>query len=708
MSSPPLSSDNHLITTADDPFDADELESRLTDLLDAVLSSRRTASQLAVDIEKLSRTQQDFILHWIAVIARTNAEMAFQFAVTAPGALAMLDSSAAEAWIIHAMDVFDREGLYRGSEVFKAAHEFSRSAHHDTAAVFDDVVHVLELFVQGLAGRRLRVESAPHAYTDTDTIYLPPRIAVHATTRENFLVYKAMTALLWAQSRFGTFSVDLHRVCEGFSDPARALTLLNALETVRLEARLAAALPGLAREIKPMRHAAQLDERCEPLLSPTATIGDSVSVLARCYDDPPLLEFPYATALHPAEATAARSARIERDRARLQAALAHLLESDAANAGADTQNRFTIESAQESTVDAPLNITLKLDGEALPMPPDLTHLVESLLHDLGDLPDEYLVPAHGADGAPHTFDDAHPDDVSKSIADGRAFFYNEWDHQRGHYRKNWCALREIDIDPGDADFVARTLAKYRPHVSHLKHTFELLRGEERTLRRQPEGDSIDLEALIEAYSDMREGTELTSLLFTRRHRVERDLAVMFMVDMSGSTKGWVNDAEREALVMLCEALEVLGDRYAIYGFSGMTRTRCEIYRIKRFGEAYGSDVRERIAGIQPQDYTRMGAAIRHLTMRLNEVEARTKLLVTLSDGKPDDYSDNYRGEYGIEDTRKALIEAHQSGIKPFCITIDREGRDYLPHMYGAVNWTLIDDVTRLPVKVASIYRRLTS
>ena len=88
--------------------------------------------------------------------------------------------------------------------------------------------------------------------------------------------------------------------------------------------------------------------------------------------------------------------------------------------------------------------------------------------------------------------------------------------------------------------------------------------------------------------------------------------------------------------------------------------------------------------------------------------ASTRLLVTLSDGKPDDYSDHYRGEYGIEDTRQALIEAHHTGIKPFCITIDHEARDYLPHLYGPVNWTLVDNVERLPLKVADIYRRLTA
>ena len=181
-----------------------------------------------------------------------------------------------------------------------------------------------------------------------------------------------------------------------------------------------------------------------------------------------------------------------------------------------------------------------------------------------------------------------------------------------------------------------------------------------------------------------------------------------MVDMSGSTKGWINDAEREALVLLCEALETLGDRYAIYGFSWTTRKRCEIYRVKRFNEPYTNLVQQRISGITPQDYTRMGVAIRHLSQLLNEIDARVKLLITLSDGRPDDYGDHYRGTYGIEDTRQALIEAKRDGIHPFCITLDTEAKDYLPHMYGAVNYIVIDEVRKLPLKVSDIYRKLTS
>jgi len=118
-------------------------------------------------------------------------------------------------------------------------------------------------------------------------------------------------------------------------------------------------------------------------------------------------------------------------------------------------------------------------------------------------------------------------------------------------------------------------------------------------------------------------------------------------------------------------------------------------------------VRARIAGIGAKDYTRMGVAIRHLTSLLAEQPAKHKLLVTLSDGRPDDFGDEYRSRYGIEDTRRALLEAMRIGIRPFCITLDREARDYLPQLYGAARYTVIDDVARLPHKVAEIYRRLT-
>jgi nitric oxide reductase NorD protein len=165
--------------------------------------------------------------------------------------------------------------------------------------------------------------------------------------------------------------------------------------------------------------------------------------------------------------------------------------------------------------------------------------------------------------------------------------------------------------------------------------------------------------------------------------------------------------ERASLLILSEAMGVLQDRFAIYGFSGRTRKRCELFRVKGFEEPYGESIQGRIANLSPREYTRMGPPIRHLTQILGEVEARTRLLITLSDGKPDDW-DGYNGDYGIEDTRQALLEAKRKDIHPFCITIDKAEHSYLSHMYGPVNYVFIDNLSKLPLKVPEIYRKLTT
>ncbi|MBX3651375.1 MAG: hypothetical protein KF771_08365 [Burkholderiales bacterium] len=689
------------------PLSAAELGKRLDYLLGPVLSSRRTAAPLAQALSTLDRRQQDFVLHWVEVIDRSNYELAYQFAAAAPAALGRLDPASAEAWIIHAMDAYDRDGLFRGSEVFRQSALFRQQAEDSHAATFAEYAPVLELFVCGLAGRRLKLETADEAKTDTETLFLPPRIALFPDKADNCAVYRILVVLLWAQGRYGSWQVDLNAACAAWPDPVRAAALLAHFEGLRLEARIAGLFPGIARTMARLRNSPE-DPRCAGLAAAGATVGDSLALLERLYEflDPP--ELPWQFSLH-AGANDVRAARLARERSELATALAALMQQQQApeSAVAAPEGRFSIETGESPGTDDNPEFELRLDGKAVTQPERLTRLIDSILQDLGEIPDEYLqVAGEGREtaGGAESGTDGTPDSAGHELG---AHHYDEWDYKRRHYRKNWCVLREIDVEPVDDGFVDATLARYRPQIAQLKRTFEMLRGEDRLLKRQPAGDDVDFDALVDGYADLKSGMELPERLMTRRHKAERNLAVLFMVDMSGSTKGWVNDAERESLVMLCEALEVLGDRYAIYGFSGVTRKRCEIYRIKRFDEACDDTVRRRIAGITPRDYTRMGAAIRHLTTLLNAVDARSKLLVTLSDGKPDDYSDHYRGKYGIEDTRQALIEAHHAGIKPFCITIDHQARDYLPHLYGPVNWTLVDNVTNLPFRVSDIYRKLT-
>ncbi len=690
------------------PLSQAELTQQLDYLLSPVLSSRRTTTPLAELLAALTRAQQDFVLHWIEVIDRSNYEMAYQFAAAAPAALARLDDKSVESWILNALDTYDRDGLYLGSQVFKQIDAWLPSAANEHAATFEHYAPVLELYACGLAGRRLRLDIAAEPYTDTETLYLPPRIAAFADTAANFNLYKVIITLLWAQGRYGTFHTDIVSACAVYADLERATTLLSHFETLRLESCIATVLPGVARDLARLR-GNTTDSRCAVLQNPAATVRDSLKLLAELYDVFAAPALPHHTALR-TEATTTRNKRLQRERSALAEALAQMLPEQSSDKApeAAAQDRIEIKTKPAPGTAGNFDVEIRLDSLPVTPPEHVAQLLDSILQDLGEIPDDYLH-ASGSGKQTLSADDESAGD-GKDMADDEAgtHLYNEWDHKRRHYRKDWCLLRELDVAPVDNGFVEDTLTRYRPQVAQLKRSFEMLRDEDRLLKRQSTGDDIDFDALVAGYADLKSGMELPERLLTRRHKAERDLAALFMVDMSGSTKGWINDAERESLVMLCEALEVLGDRYAIYGFSGVTRKRCEIFRIKRFNEPYDNTVKQRIAGITPQDYTRMGVAIRHLTKLLNEVDARTRLLVTLSDGKPDDYSDHYRGEYGIEDTRQALIEAHHAGIKPFCITIDHEARDYLPHLYGPVNWTLVDNVERLPLKVADIYRRLTA
>jgi len=169
----------------------------------------------------------------------------------------------------------------------------------------------------------------------------------------------------------------------------------------------------------------------------------------------------------------------------------------------------------------------------------------------------------------------------------------------------------------------------------------------------------------------------------------------------------VIDLEREAMVLIMEALHAIGDNYGIFGFSSNGRERALFYIIKDFNEAYGDLVKRRIGNLHPLWQNRDGVAIRHAVRKLEAQEARTKLLILISDGKPSDPRD-YCDLHALEDVRVALKEGKLKKIHPFCITIDREAKDYIREMYGDVNYTIIDDIKLLPKMVTKIYRRLTT
>jgi nitric oxide reductase NorD protein len=304
-----------------------------------------------------------------------------------------------------------------------------------------------------------------------------------------------------------------------------------------------------------------------------------------------------------------------------------------------------------------------------------------------------------------------------------AFEYDEWDRDLSDTRVGWCRVVEKRVKRGDRTFVELTRSRYRGVISSIRHQFQLMRPESlKRVTNELDGDDYDLNALIDFVIDRRADGQQSERVYTKRLRRERDVAVSFLLDQSSSTARTIGrhplqpythpgrriiEVEKEGLVLMSEALEAVGDPYSIYGFTSEGRRNVKFYIVKDFGEPYAGEVEQRIGGINYQNNTRLGAAVRHAAAKLRRQEARTRLLIVLSDGRPYDH-DYGDARYAREDTREALRQARLDGITPFCITIDRDSESELRDLYGEVGYTIIDDVLSLPERMPAIYRRLTT
>jgi len=333
-------------------------------------------------------------------------------------------------------------------------------------------------------------------------------------------------------------------------------------------------------------------------------------------------------------------------------------------------------------------------------------------------------------------EDGEPDDISgsevwsivelpeQSLEPGdEAFAYDEWDRELSDYRVGWSRVIEKKVKQGDRNFVELTRSRYRGTISSIRHQFQLMKPENLTrVNRELDGEDYDLNAVVDFVIDRKADGRQAENIYTKRVRKQRNGAVSILLDQSSSTARTITrsplqpythpgrriiEIEKEGLVLMSEALEAVGDAYSINGFTSEGRRNVKFYVVKDFGEKYSDEVERRIGGITFQNNTRLGAAIRHASAKLLRQDARTKLLIILTDGRPYDH-DYGDARYAREDVREALIESKSTGVTPFCITVDRESESELRDLYGDVGYTIIDDVLSLPERMPNIYRRLTS
>jgi nitric oxide reductase NorD protein len=296
---------------------------------------------------------------------------------------------------------------------------------------------------------------------------------------------------------------------------------------------------------------------------------------------------------------------------------------------------------------------------------------------------------------------------------GPVFWYPEWDCELQDYLAAHVRVLDRNLPMQEGDFYCNTLTKHIGLIKIIRYAFELLKPEGLVrLRQWVEGDEFDYRALLDFAMDKKAGRIPSDRLYIKRIKQVRDVAVLLLVDLSRSTANTVNglqttvlDVEKEAIVLFCEALEVVGDAFAIAGFSGTGRLGVDYFRVKEFDETMNDTVKQRINAITPQRSTRMGGAIRHATCQLEKMAAKVRLLIILGDGFPNDI--DYKQDYAILDTGKAIFEAHSKDIYTHAITVNMASDPKLDDLFGNVRHNVISDVRELPDKLLRIYGELT-
>lgn len=286
--------------------------------------------------------------------------------------------------------------------------------------------------------------------------------------------------------------------------------------------------------------------------------------------------------------------------------------------------------------------------------------------------------------------------------------YPEWDYRSRSYLPDHCrVLAGAASERGEVWAPDESMHR---HIRQIRRRFEVLRPRHELMRAQADGHDLDLDALVRARCDLRAGSGALDRVHVAMRPQKHDLAATLLVDVSLSTDAWVDgyrvlDVEKEALLVLAHGLSACGDHHSILTFTSRRRAWVRLETVKAFGEPMSGAVERRIGALRPGYYTRIGAAVRHASAELARQPQRKKLLLVLTDGKPNDV-DHYEGRFAIEDTRKSVQEARRLGIAVFGVTVDATAQSYFPTLFGRGGYAIVGNIRRLPAALPAIYRQL--
>jgi hypothetical protein len=295
------------------------------------------------------------------------------------------------------------------------------------------------------------------------------------------------------------------------------------------------------------------------------------------------------------------------------------------------------------------------------------------------------------------------------------FHYQEWDYQIQLHRPDWATVYERRQPKGDPEDINEILTAYKPIAHRIKQIIDLLTPEGvQRVRNMEDGDEIDINAAIDAMIAIRMGEQPNTRITMRNVLKSRDLSVVVLMDLSESTNETLAGSDktvlqltREAATLVATAINGIGDPFALHGFASDGRHDVQYYRFKDFNQHMDDEVKSRLAGMKGGLSTRMGAALRHAGSHLLKQPERRKLVLLVTDGEPADI-DERDPQHLRHDTKKAVEELYSTGVLTYCLTLDPNADSYVKRIFGENNYTIIDNVDRLPEKLPTLFASLTS
>ncbi len=679
------------------------------------------------------------------------------------------------------MDVWIKEGIRISSKSIDAGLAFFSLESLRSLELLEDLLgqinlgdykRVFELYTEGFCSEKLAIDSIPIqeegaktgglASTDGQTIFLPSEISIFRSRKDNLNYLKVILIHQLGFFEFGTFDFlsKTNAIIQAQKQPILAGYIFGLLEHARIDWQLARKFRGLAAPIKSAKTyalnqrglkdankhkqlietiicisldseipvgiqdeyhdiAMELAGLTRGLKRPKATLSDVHTVLIKCCEaletagiqEDQLLELPPPVVF--------RGKIISKELILNLSALEVEGKLDALGRD-DLMSLSTIVDPEEANVKE-LNHS------------DLQGVIGLSIADLEAEADSELGEKDVKGTRAAFFKSGRSRALSYKQRE-QIYRYDEWDFIIDDYRRSWCILHEIREMELNPEFVEATLTYHRDVSRVVRDRFKMLKPQLlKKVKGLLDGEEVDLERAIDSVIDKKISGTQDERVYIQRQRKDRDVAALFLIDMSASTDDLISnndenemrrstdrltssgkriiDLEKESVILMAEALEELGDSYSVSGFSGYGREQVEYYLCKDFSEPFNLDVKGRIGGIKPNRSTRMGPAIRHAAKSLNRVGSSIQVLIIISDGYPQDFDygeDRNSREYGIMDTARSISEARQQGIKTFCLTVDPAGHDYMRSICKDTEYMVIHNMNELPNELSKIYRSLTS